>query len=64
MRGAMKPVTEKTARGSIYCPICTHVVDANVDVSGRKAKVVPGQKCARCRAALDAGMVLQLREAA
>ena len=60
----MKLVITKTMQGKVYCPICTHIVDANVDVSGKKARVMPGQKCARCHATLDAGMVMQLPEAA
>jgi hypothetical protein len=60
----MKVVSEITARGRVYCPICTHTVDADVIVDRKKAKVVAGQKCSRCQASLDAGVVLQLAEAA
>ena len=60
----MRLVLEKVAKGRVYCPICTHTVDAAVDVSGRKAKVIAGQKCPRCRTTLDAGVVMQLAEAA
>jgi len=60
----MKAITEITTRGRVYCPICTHTVDADVVVDRRKPKVVAGQKCPRCRASLDAGVVLQLAEAA
>jgi len=60
----MKVVSEITTRGRVYCPICTHTVDADVVVDRRKPRVVPGQKCPRCRTTLDAGVVLQLAEAA
>jgi hypothetical protein len=60
----MKLVIERIVKGRVYCPICTHTVDADVDVSRKKAIVVPGQRCTRCHATLDAGMVMQLREAA
>jgi transposase-like protein len=60
----MRLVLEKVAKGRVYCPICTHTVDADVDLSGRRAKVIAGQKCPRCRTTLDAGVVMQLPEAA
>jgi hypothetical protein len=60
----MKSATGKIIRGLVYCPICTHTVYADVDVSGKKARVLAGQKCPRCRALLDAGYVMQLPEAA
>ena len=46
------------AAGSIYCPICTHTVEAQVQSRGRTSFVVPGQKCPRCRGSLDAGYIL------
>ncbi len=57
-------IAARSVKGRVYCPICTHTVDAEVDLTGKRAKVLPGQKCPRCRAALDAGMVIQLPEAA
>ena len=54
----------KTMRGRVYCPICTHSVEAEVEVSAKKPRVLAGQKCPRCRSLLDAGFVLQLPEAA
>ena len=59
----MKTTTEKMA-GRVHCPICTHTVPANIDISGRKLRVVPGQKCARCASALDAAFVLEVPKAA
>jgi hypothetical protein len=54
----------KIARALVYCPICTHTVEAEAGLAGKKPGVVPGQKCSRCGAALDAGLVVQFREAA
>ncbi|MCX6619793.1 MAG: hypothetical protein NTY38_01680 [Acidobacteria bacterium] len=50
--------------GSVYCPICTHTVQATVETNGRSTKVKPGQKCGRCSAALDAGYVFTTSRAA
>lgn len=51
-------------RAKVYCPICTHTVDADVVSQergwNRKMKVVEGQKCRRCSAVLDAAYVLDL----
>ena len=52
------------ARALVYCPICTHTVEAQAGLAGKKPLVVPGQKCPRCASALDAGLVVQFREAA
>ncbi len=54
----------KSYPGSVYCPICTHTVQAEVVVLGRQALVKPGQRCPRCSASLDAGYVLRQQEAA
>ena len=53
-----------TAKALVYCPICTHTVEAEAGLAGKKPLVVPGQKCSRCSAALDAGLVIQFRQAA
>ena len=50
--------------GKVYCPICTHTVMGAVQFVNKKPKVVPGQKCARCSSALDAGIVVQILQAA
>jgi transposase-like protein len=47
----------------VYCPICTHSVQARV-VFAKRARVVPGQKCPRCNSALDAAAVLPYSQAA
>ena len=49
---------KKGSRGSVYCLICTHTVEADVIPSGRKMLVRSGQKCPRCSSALDAAYVL------
>ena len=54
----------REVRGTVYCPLCTHTVPANVLINARAAKVVPGQKCPRCQSSLDAGYVLHLSQAA
>ncbi len=54
----------KEGQSWVYCPICTHTVEAQVIWLGKKAFVKPGQKCPRCRASLDAGAVLRDRAAA
>jgi len=48
----------------VYCPICTHTVQAEAGFQGKKPLVTPGQKCPRCASSLDAGLVIQFREAA
>jgi hypothetical protein len=52
------------ALGDVYCPICTHTVQADVEWVGKKIRVSPGQKCARCAAPLDAGAVVYIPKAA
>lgn len=54
----------KDGRSWVYCPICTHTVEAQVIRLGKKAFVKPGEKCPRCRASLEAGTVLRDRAAA
>ena len=48
----------------VYCPICTHTVEAQAGLEGKKPVVAPGQKCSRCASSLDAGLVVQFRNAA
>jgi uncharacterized Zn finger protein (UPF0148 family) len=50
--------------GAVYCPICTHTVQATVETNGRSTKVKRGQKCGRCSAALDAAYVFSTSRAA
>jgi hypothetical protein len=46
----------------VYCPMCTHTVDAEIQrppfKSARRPVVKPGQKCQHCSAALDAGYIM------
>ena len=55
---------DKTMPGQVHCPICTHNVGADIDISGKRPRVVPGQKCPRCASTLDAAFVLEVLEAA
>ena len=52
----------KVLRARVYCPICTHTVEADVVTLDRglrrKLKVVEGQRCRRCSTALDAAYIL------
>ncbi len=52
-------------KGTAYCPICTHTVPAMIQlIAKQRPSVVPGQKCARCASALDAGIVFSVQQAA
>jgi hypothetical protein len=55
----------KAMRARVYCPICTHTVDADVVAVERglqrKLQVVRGQRCQRCNAGLDAAYVLDVK---
>ena len=51
-------------RGTVHCPIRTRLVEAEVSLLGRGPRLAPGQKCPRCSSSLDAGVVIQLPEAA
>jgi hypothetical protein len=60
----MTATIDKPVTAQVYCPICTHTVQAEVLYVGKRVRVNPGQKCARCSAPLDAGAVLQVLKAA
>ena len=45
--------------GKVYCPICTHTVDAHIESRRNLAVVKPGQRCPRCAGSLDAGYIFQ-----
>ena len=60
----MTATMEQRLTAQVYCPICTHTVHAEVEPIGKKVRVTPGQKCARCSAPLDAGAVLDVLKAA
>jgi endogenous inhibitor of DNA gyrase (YacG/DUF329 family) len=57
------PLVEK-AQAQVHCPICTHTVPAEIEKNARRVRVTPGQKCPRCRSALDAAAVVYIRQAA
>ncbi|MBX9603634.1 MAG: hypothetical protein K2X35_21690 [Bryobacteraceae bacterium] len=50
--------------GKVYCPMCTHTVDADLEPKGKRFQVKPGQRCARCKASLDAGYIMWMQPAA
>ncbi len=54
----------KTSRGSVYCLICTHTVEADTVPIGRRMFVRSGQKCPRCSSSLDAAYVVMQNRAA
>ncbi len=55
-------IQNESMEARVYCPICTHTVEAEVVSveSGyrRKLRVIGGQRCQRCTAPLDAAFVL------
>jgi hypothetical protein len=61
--GTMKSAAS-TFRAAVYCPICTHTVDAEALQVGRRMVVKPGQKCSRCASSLDAGYIFSADKAA
>jgi hypothetical protein len=48
----------------VYCPMCTHTVQADVVLKGKRVVVVSGQRCSRCHSAIDAGYVMRRERAA
>ncbi len=50
--------------GFVYCPICTHTVEATVVATRKAAKVKAGQKCSRCSASLDPAIIVRMDRAA
>ena len=52
------------AKGAVYCPMCTHTVEAMIRFSPRASRVIPGQKCPRCASSLDAAYVMRIDRAA
>ena len=55
---------KNSSRGSVYCFVCTHTVEADVVAVGRKIAVRSGQKCPRCLSSLNAAYVLGESQAA
>lgn len=58
------PAVIEGLRARIHCPMCTRTVEGTaipeVRLGRSRLKVMPGQKCSRCHASLDAGYVLEL----
>lgn len=59
----------KETTAAVYCPACTHVVEARIVSLSRRGyrlthATIPGQKCARCSGSLDAAVVLRAETAA
>jgi hypothetical protein len=52
--------TTAAVTGKVYCPICTHTVDAEIEPRQPHPIVKPGQKCARCSGSLDAGYIFRI----
>jgi hypothetical protein len=51
-------------RALVYCPICTHTVEAEAVTLRRSLRVKAGQKCGHCGSSLDAGYVIHYDKAA
>jgi len=60
----MKVLVKNHIKGQVHCPICTHTVPADIDLTGRYARVAPSQRCPRCSSSLDVAVVVQIPEAA
>jgi hypothetical protein len=57
-------VEESVLVGRAHCPMCAHTVPADIDFSGKRARVAEGQTCAGCGSSLDVAIVVQVPEAA
>ena len=60
----MKRLAESDTAGQVLCPICSYTVPAELDLSGTRARVVPGQRCPRCQATLEVAVIVQVPQAA
>jgi hypothetical protein len=60
----MKLMIDNPTDGRVFCPICTHIVPAELDFKAKYARVAPGQRCPRCKATLDVAVLVQVPEAA
>ena len=63
MKEFTKTLTD-SHKGSVYCYMCTHTVEAEVYSQAKAIRVKPGQKCPRCATSLDSGYVVRLSQAA
>ena len=59
-----QPTPSLEATASVYCLICTHTVEVQILIGGKKMCVKPGQKCPRCASCIDAGCVISVSQAA
>ncbi len=50
--------------GKVYCPMCTHTVEAQIEHIGKRVQTKAGQKCPRCAGTLDAGYIFRMDRAA
>lgn len=64
MTAVMDRTINQSIKAQVHCPICTHAVPAEVAVVGKRTRVVPGQKCPRCKSSLDVAMILEVLRAA
>jgi hypothetical protein len=64
MNHTMSRPAGREVPAGVYCPICTHTVEATAITMNNRAMVKPGQRCARCLGSLDAGVVIRLPQAA
>lgn len=60
----VKPGQTEETTGQVYCPICTHIVQATILHSKKRDITKPGQTCPHCRSSLDPGYVLHWDKAA
>lgn len=63
MAAATQPKVHEI-KGHVYCPICTHTVEAMITYSPKGPRSTAGQKCSRCSASLDPAYVFRLDRAA
>ncbi|MEO8025708.1 MAG: hypothetical protein ABI823_04520 [Bryobacteraceae bacterium] len=63
-QAARPAAPNRTHQSKVYCPMCTHTVEAQVEHVGRHVQVAAGQKCPRCAGALDAGYIFRMDRAA
>ncbi len=59
-----RPAAIVVETGKVHCTMCTHTVDAQMELHPRYSVVKPGQKCPRCAASLDAAWILRVPKAA
>lgn len=60
----MKALVDNLTLGQVHCPMCTHTVPAELDLSGKRPRIAKGQRCPRCGASLDVAVIVQIPEAA